>query len=54
MQNNKDIVEPNNNGEIHPGSPIFVGHNFDLELYNCKIENYEVQDRDCWSIKKKP
>ena len=42
MQNNEDIIEPNNNGEIHPGYPMSVRQNSDLELYNWKIENYEV------------
>lgn len=51
MQHNKDIVEPTSKGQIYLGSPMYIGQNFDSELYSRKVKHYEAQARDYWSIK---
>lgn len=54
MKNNEDTIDPNNRGEIYLDSPFSVGQNFDFELYNWQIKNYEAQARGCLSIKEIP
>jgi hypothetical protein len=50
----RDNVEPNSEGEILVGSPLSIGQNSDTELYNWKMENYEAQEKECWSIEAIP
>ena len=57
IQNNEDYPKPNNYGELHLGNQDSVGYNSDAELYDWEIENYETQERGCWTIQdiqKKP
>jgi hypothetical protein len=54
MHEQKDNVEPNIEGEILVGSPLSIGQNSDTELYNWKMENYEAQAKECWSIEAIP
>jgi hypothetical protein len=50
MNEQKDNVEPNVEGEILVGTPLSMGQNSDTKLYNWKIENYEAQAKECWLI----
>ena len=50
IQNNKDYTEPNIYGELHLGNQDSVGYNLDVELYDWEVENYETQERGCWTI----
>jgi hypothetical protein len=54
MNEKKDNIEPNSEGEILLGSPLSIGQNSDTELYNWKMENYESQEKECWSIEAIP
>ena len=51
IQNNEDTIEINKNEEIYLVSLMSIRHNSDSELYNWKIENYEILAWECWSIK---
>lgn len=48
------MIEPNNNGELHFGSPMSVRQKSNSEPYNWQMENYESQFRECWSIDATP
>ena len=52
IQNNTDYTEPNIYGEIHLGNQDSIGYNSDAELYDWEMENYETQERGCWTIQK--
>jgi hypothetical protein len=54
MNEEKENVEPNAEGEILVGSPVSMGKNSDTELYNWKIENYESHAKECWLIEEIP
>jgi hypothetical protein len=43
MNEQKDNVEPNSEGEILVGSPLSIGQNSNTKLYNWQMENYEAQ-----------
>ena len=42
IQNNIDYTEPNIHGKLHLGNQDSVGYNFDAELYDWEIKNYET------------
>jgi hypothetical protein len=50
----RDYVEPNTQGEILAEYPLSVDHNFDSALYKWKIEKYEVHSKYCWTIESIP
>lgn len=50
----RDYIEPNAQGEILAESPLSIGHNSNLDLYNWQIENYEAHSKDCWTIEAIP
>ena len=50
IQNNADYTEPNIYGELHLGNQDSVGYNSDAELYDLEVNNYEMQERGCWTI----
>jgi hypothetical protein len=54
MNEQKDNVEPNVEGEILVGTPLSIGKNSDTEIYNWKMDNYEFQYKVCWSIEAIP
>jgi hypothetical protein len=54
MNEQKDNVKPNSEGEILVRSPLSIGKNSDTKLYNWKMENYEAQAKECWSIEEIP
>jgi hypothetical protein len=50
MKTNTDTIKPNNQGELDLGSPIFVGCNYDSNLYDWELEKYESYTKGCWII----
>ena len=54
IQNNEDYIKPNAYGEIHLGNPDSIGYNSDVELYDWEIENYELQEKESWTIQAIP
>ena len=52
IHNNTNYTEPNTHGELYLGNKDSVGYNSDAELYDWEMENYETQERGCWTIQK--
>ena len=49
ITNDEYYTKPNAYGELHFGNPDSIRYNSDVELYNWKLENYELQERECWT-----
>ena len=41
-------------GKFLHGSPLSVGQNSDIELYEWKMDNYESKSRECWTVEAIP
>ena len=41
IQGRNENVKLNVSGELHLGTPLFMGCNLDIEIYEWKMENYE-------------
>ena len=39
-------------GELHLGNQDSISYNSDAELYDWEMENYETQEKGCWTIQK--
>jgi hypothetical protein len=45
IQGDKDNLESNAKGKLLHGSPLSVGQNSDIELYEWQMDNYEVKSK---------
>jgi hypothetical protein len=57
MQPKMKEVSPLNleeKGKLLHGSPLSVGQNSNIELYEWKMDNYESKSRECWTVEAIP
>jgi len=50
LYGNEEFINLNVEGEVHLGSPMFVGQSIYVELYEWKMENDDSRKRECWSF----